>query len=90
MNVENTKLNEEMNGREQIMKELTGKNLELTSSLQTLESTIYPINADLKLQVAGLQERLSNNDAFMKKITANCDHLRDIEAKREKAEAALA
>lgn len=35
-----------------LMKDLTSKNLELVSNLQNIEANVYPLNADLKLQLA--------------------------------------
>jgi hypothetical protein len=90
LNLENTRMTEDKTNKDLLMKDLTSKNLELVSNLQNIEANVYPLNADLKLQLGEAQARLAKNEAFLKKITSNYDHLKEIETKYEKSEGNLA
>ena len=52
LNFENTRMTEDKTNKDLLMKDLTSKNLELVSNLQNIEANVYPLNADLKLQLA--------------------------------------
>ncbi len=50
-------MQEEKTDKDHLIKELTSKNLELLARIATIESTIKPLNDDLKAQVVELRNQ---------------------------------
>ncbi len=50
------------------MKELTSKNLEVMAKLATLETTVIPLNAELKEQIREMEERVRKSEGYFKSL----------------------
>ena len=60
---QNGRLADEKSEKDHLLKELTSKNLELLAKIATLESSVKPLNEDLKFQIAELKIQLEKSES---------------------------